>query len=174
MAQLYSSTFSLKISSVELVSLSLYPTWQCQWKTQRQIQMQIHRQIQIQSASKTQFMLYFWRAGGLRISNMTWTLGCPRIGYFQKIGWLEYDRWSPRVAKDQGEPHRDGWDGLKPDRSYLSHFPLWYSKSGHSPIEIPIKNEKWPLNLSYGSIILKIVLWAHFTNSQAVLKGLRD
>ena len=121
MAQLYSSTFSLKISSVELVSLSLYPTWQCQWKTQRQIQMQIHRQIQIQSASKTQFMLYFWRAGGLRISNMTWTLGCPRIGYFQKIGWLEYDRWSPRVAKDQGEPHRDGWDGLKPDRSYLSH-----------------------------------------------------
>ena len=47
--------------------------WRCQWHTQRQIQRQIHRQRQIQSASKTQCMLYFWRAGGSRISNMTWT-----------------------------------------------------------------------------------------------------
>ena len=35
------------------------------------------------------------------------------------------------------------------------------------PIEIPIK--KWPLNLGYGSIILKIVSWAHFTTTHAVL-----
>ena len=40
----------------------------------------------------------------------------------------------------KGDP-RDGWDELEPDRSYLSHFPTWYSKSGHFPIEIPIKNE---------------------------------
>ena len=33
--------------------------WRCQWHTQRQIQRQIHRQRQIQSASKTQCMLYF-------------------------------------------------------------------------------------------------------------------
>ena len=32
----------------------------------------------------------------------------------------------------------------------------------------------WPPTPSYWSIILKIVLWAHFTNSHAVLKGLRD
>ena len=44
----------------------------------------------------------------------------------------------------------------------------------HFPIEIPIKNEKWPLTPSYLSIILKIVLWAHFTNSHAVLRGLSD
>ena len=56
-------------------------------------------------------------------------------------------------------------------RSYLSHFPTWYSKSGHFPIEIPIKNEKWPPTPSYGSIILKIVLWAHFTITHAVLRG---
>ena len=37
--------------------------WRCQWHTQRQIQRQIHRQRQLQSASKTQCMLYFWRAG---------------------------------------------------------------------------------------------------------------
>ena len=54
-------------------------------------------------------------------------------------------QWSPRVAKGRqvsprfkGDP-MDGWDELKPDRSYLSHFPPWYSKSGHFPIEIPIK-----------------------------------
>ena len=41
-------------------------------------------------------------------------------------------------------------------------------------IEIPIKNEKWPLNLSYGSIILKIVLWAHFTITHAVLSQSTD
>ena len=26
---------------------------------------------------------------------------------------------------------RDGWFKLYPDQSYLSHFPTWYSKSGH-------------------------------------------
>ena len=90
-----------------------------------------------------------------------WTLGCPRIVFFN-LGWLAIFR---HVGNDlnvplgvssmhqtiKGDP-RDGWDELKPDRSYLSHFPPWYSKSGHFPIEIPIKNEKWPLNLSYGSI----------------------
>ena len=44
----------------------------------------------------------------------------------------------------------------------------------HFPIEIPIKNEKWPLTPSYWSIILKIVLWASFTNSHAVLRGSSD
>ena len=73
---------------------------------------------------------------------------------------------SPRF---KGDP-RDGWDELKPDRSYLSHFPPLYSKSGHFPIEIPIKNEKWPLNFSYGSIILKIVLWAHYHNTCRVTR----
>ena len=42
------------------------------------------------------------------------------------------------------------------------------------PIPIPIKNEKWPLGLSYGSIILKIVLWASFTSSHVVLRELSD
>ena len=64
--------------------------------------------------------------------------------------------WSPRVAKGrQGSPRvkgdpRVGWDELEPNRSYLSHFPTWYSKyskSGHFPIEIPIKNEKWTKKL---------------------------
>ena len=63
---------------------------------------------------------------------------------------------------------------LEPNRSYLSHFTTWYSKSGHFAIENPIKNENWPLTPSYGSIILKIVLWAHFTNSHAVLRGSSD
>ena len=40
--------------------------------------------------------------------------------------------------------------------------------------EIPIKNEKWPPTPSYGSIILKIVLWAHFTIPHAVLRGSSD
>ena len=87
---------------------------------------------------------------------------------------------SPRVAigrqgfpRSKGDP-RDGRDELEPNRSYLSHFTTWYSKSGHFPIENPIKNENWPLTPSYGSIILKIVLWAHFTNSHAVLRGSSD
>ena len=41
-------------------------------------------------------------------------------------------------------------------------------------IEIPIKNEKRPLNLSYGSVILKIILWAHLTITHAVLRGSTD
>ena len=82
----------------------------------------------------------------------------------------KWHKWSPRFKEDP----RVGWDELEPNRSYLSHFPTWYSKLGHFPIEIPIKNEKWPPTPSYGSIILKIVLWAYFTSSHAVLKGLRD
>ena len=69
---------------------------------------------------------------------------------------------------------RVGWDELEPNRSYLSHFPTWYSKSGHFPIESPIKNEKWPLGLSYGSIILQIVLWPYFTITHVVLTQLSD
>ena len=72
---------------------------------------------------------------------------------------------SPRF---KGDP-RVGWDDLEPNRPYLSNFLTWYSKSGNFPIEIPIKNKKWPLNFSYGSIILKIVLWAHFTITHAML-----
>ena len=52
------------------------------------------------------------------------------------------------VAKVQGDP-RVGWDELKPDWSYLSHFPPWYSKSGHFPIEISIKTFK---SKPYGAI----------------------
>ena len=62
-----------------------------------------------------------------------------------------FQAWSPRVAegrqgfpRSQGDP-RDGWDELEPNRSYLSHFPTWYSKSGHFPIEIPIKNKNLSL-----------------------------
>ena len=32
----------------------------------------------------------------------------------------------------------------------------------------------WPLNLSYGSIILKIVLWAHFTITHAMLTEISE
>ena len=97
------------------------------------------------------------------------------FGHFQAFSGM-----SPMVAKGrQGSPRfkgdpRVGWDELEPNRSYLSHFPTWYSKSGHFPIEIPIKNEKWPPTPSYGSIILKIVLWAHFTITHAVLRGSSD
>ena len=106
-----------------------------------------------------------------------------KIGKNTKIHFGHFDHfqaWSPRVAKgrqgfprSKGDP-RDGWDELEPNRSYLSHFTTWYSKSGHFAIENPIKNENWPLTPSYGSIILKIVLWAHFTNSHAVLRGSSD
>ena len=96
----------------------------------------------------------------------------------------------------KGDP-RDGCDELKPKWSYLSHFPPWYLKSGHFPIEIPIKNKQCLQNLSYGPILeinrsifpieipiknkeclqnlsygpcLEIVLWAHF----AVLRRSTD
>ena len=111
-----------------------------------------------------------------------WDLGNPwrPLATLGDHAW-KWSKWpklplsgmSPMVAKVQGNP-MVGWDELEPNRSYLSHFPTWYSKSGHFPIEIPIKNEKWPPTPSYGSIILKIVLWAYFTSSHAVLKGLRD
>ena len=98
----------------------------------------------------------------------------PENGHFPQK-W-PFSGMSPRVAKgrqglprSKGDP-RDGWDELKPDRSYLSHFPPWYSKSG----QFPIKNEKWPLGLSYGSIILKIVWWPYFTITHAVLTESRD
>ena len=40
----------------------------------------------------------------------------------------------------KGDPN-NGLDELEPIRSYLSHFPTWYSKLVHFPIEILIKNE---------------------------------
>ena len=46
---------------------------------------------------------------------------------------------SPMVAKGFQGPR--GTPGMGEMRSYLSHFPTWYSKSGHFPIEIHIKNE---------------------------------
>ena len=106
-----------------------------------------------------------------------WRL-CLKMAKMTKMTIFRHGRQgSPRVAngrqgfpRSKGDP-RDGWDELEPNRSYLSHFTTWYSKSGHFPIENPIKNENWPLTPSYRSIILKIVLWAHFTNSHAVLRG---
>ena len=77
---------------------------------------------------------------------------------------------SPRF---KGDP-RDGWDELKPDWSYLSHFPPWYSKSGHFSIEIPIKNKKCLHNWGYRSIILKIIFWAPYTITHAVFRGSTD
>ena len=46
---------------------------------------------------------------------------------------------SPRF---KGDP-RVGWDELEPNRSYLSHFPTWYSRSDHFPIEIPIRGRPY-------------------------------
>ena len=99
-----------------------------------------------------------------------WTLGCPRIVFFnlaifRHVGNdlnvpLEVSLMHQTI---KGDP-KDGWDELKPDQSYLSHFPPWYSKN-----EIPIENKKCPHNNGYGSTILKIVLWAHFTITHAVL-----
>ena len=93
--------------------------------------------------------------------------GCQRSLFFRFFFHSDhFQAWSPKLAKVQGGPQ--GW--LRwPNQSYLSHFPTWYSKSGHFLIEIPIKKENWPPDLSYGSIILKIVLWAHFTITHAVL-----
>ena len=56
------------------------------------------------------------------------------------------------LPRSKGDP-RVGWDELEPNRSYLSHFPTWYSKLGHFPIEIPIKNENGWYPIVYGSII---------------------
>ena len=76
---------------------------------------------------------------------------CLKMTILGEIGHFQACRQgSPRVAKgrqglprSKGDP-RVGWDELEPNRSYLSHFPTWYSKyskSGHFPIEIPIKND---------------------------------
>ena len=46
---------------------------------------------------------------------------------------------SPRF---KGDP-RVGWDESEPNRSYLSHFPTWYSRSDHFPIEIPIRGRPY-------------------------------
>ena len=73
-------------------------------------------------------------------------------------------QWSPRVAKGRqvsprfkGDP-MDGWDELKPDQSYLSHFQPWYSKSGQFPIEIPIKNTLNTKIFPQNDILLSITL----------------
>ena len=104
---------------------------------------------------------HFWHAWKWPIS--------PKITIFRHVG---NDQIWPPVPSSmhqtiQGDP-RDGWDELKPDPSYLSHFPPWYSKSGHFPIELPIKNKKCLQNWEYGSIIRKIILWAHFTITHVV------
>ena len=55
--------------------------WRCQ--------TQWHRQRQIQSASKAQCMLYFWRAGGSRISNMIWTWTCRTWSWWTWTWWTQ-------------------------------------------------------------------------------------
>ena len=96
-------------------------------------------------------------------------------GGHKKI-FSHFQAWSPRVAKcrqgfprSQGDP-RVGWDELEPNRSYLSHFPTRYSKSGHFPIEIPIKNENLSLNAILLSITLKIFLWPPLTQRHGWLR----
>ena len=84
---------------------------------------------------------------------------------------------SPRVYKVQGGPQ--GWVRWVITRSIIfkSVFLHDIQNLAISPLkspEIPIKNEKWPLTPSYRSIILKIVLWAHFTITHAVLRGSSD
>ena len=67
----------------------------------------------------------------------------PKITIFRHVG---NDQIWPPVPSSmhqtiQGDP-RDGWDELKPDRSYLSHFATWYSKSTHFSIEMH-RNRHW-------------------------------
>ena len=56
---------------------------------------------------------------------------------------------SPRF---KGDP-RDGWDELKPDRSYLSHFPPWYSKSKSAPLKFPLKTTRSVKNCAWESLL---------------------
>ena len=73
--------------------------------TWRQRQRQIQRQRQRQNAEKAQHMLFFWKAGGSRISNFT----------FWPVNWSTF-RWSTRPAQtrpdqtkeDQGRPQSRG------------------------------------------------------------------
>ena len=96
-----------------------------------------------------------WSRGhGAMVSRKQFSRG---IYVFTHLHWKLVNQIRQGSPRFKGDP-RVGWDELEPYRSYLSHFPTWYSKSGLFPIEIPIKNEKWPLTHSYGSIILKIVL----------------
>ena len=75
--------------------------------------------------------------------------GNLKMGTFPKNGHFQACRQgSPRVAKgrqgfprSKGDP-RDGWDELKPDWSYLSHFPPWYSKSKSAPFKSPLKTTR--------------------------------
>ena len=62
---------------------------------------------------------------------------------------------------------RQTWDELKPDRSHLSHFPQWYSKSGHFPIEIPIKNTLNTKIFPQNDILLSITQNFFLTSSNA-------
>ena len=69
---------------------------------------------------------------------------------------------SPRVSKVQGGPQ--GWVRWVKTKSIIfKSFSDMIFKIGPFPHWNSIKNKKLPLNLSYGSIILKIILWAHFT-----------
>ena len=101
------------------------------------------------------------------LSTWKWALS-PKMAIFRHVA--NGRQGSPRF---KGDP-RDGWDELKPDWSYLSHFPPWYSKLGHFPIEIPIKNKKCLHNWGYRSIILKIIFWAPYTIKHAVFRGSTD
>ena len=49
--------------------------------------------------------------------------------------WLKYDRSGYNTSQVEilNQPWGPPW----------TYFPTWYSKSGHFPIEIPIKNKKW-------------------------------
>ena len=68
----------------------------------------------------------------------------PENGYF---GHFQACRKWPNMEVSsmhqtiKGDP-RDGWDELKPDRSYLSHFPPWYSKSKSAPLKFPLKTTR--------------------------------
>ena len=116
--------------------------------------------FRIPSAEGVNFFPYFFRKSSVRYGGGPIT---PKITIFRHV---RNDQIWPPVPSSmhqtiQGDP-RDGWDELKPDRSYLSHFPPWYSKSGHFPIEIPIKKRKWLVSF-YGSIKFVFGLWPYHT-----------
>ena len=89
------------------------------------------------------------------LGTLKWAL-FPKMVIFKHVA--KGRQGSPRVAKVQGGPQ--GWVRWVKTRSIIfESFSAMIFKIKNCPIEIPIKNEKWPLDLSYGSIILKIVLW---------------
>ena len=56
----------------------------------------------------------------------------------------------------KGDPN-NCLDELEPNRSYLSHFPTWYSKLGHFSIEIPIE-KKSPCRIG----VMGLKFWKQF------------